>query len=210
METAVLTAQLASAGIFFLILQLFPASNHLYNERRKQRCRHTRQVITVTQDLYDKVVVYIIENQNKFYRLAFSYVQNQEDALDAVQSAVCKALEHYGELKNRAAIKTWFYRIVVNESLSILRERGRTVLSGEGAQREEAYEEKGFEPPEEDLYLHINRLEEDVQEIIKLRFYEELSLQEISQIMEMNLSTVKSKLYRGLKALRVSVQEVDI
>ena len=71
-------------------------------------------MITVKEDLYDKVVAYIIENQNKCYRLAFSYVQNQEDALDAVQSAVCKALEHFGELKNRAAIKTWFYRIVVN------------------------------------------------------------------------------------------------
>ena len=60
------------------------------------------------------------------------------------------------------------------------------------------------------MYLHINRLEADVQAIIKLRFYEELSLQEISQIMEMNLNTVKSKLYRGLKALRISVQEVEI
>ena len=164
----------------------------------------------MAQDLYDKVVAYIIENQNKFYRLAFSYVQNQEDALDAVQSAVCKALEHYGELKNRAAIRTWLYRIVVNESLSILRERGRTVLTGEEAQKEEPYEEKGFEQPDEDLYTHINRLEQDVQEIIKLRFYEELSLQEISQVMEMNLNTVKSKLYRGLKALKVSVQEVDL
>ena len=162
------------------------------------------------QDLYEKVVVYIIENQNNFYRLAYSYVQNQEDALDAVQSAVCKALEHYGELKNRAAIRTWIYRIVVNESLSILRERGRTVLTGEEAQKEEPYEEKGFEQPDEDLYTHINRLEQDVQEIIKLRFYEELSLQEIAQIMEMNLNTVKSKLYRGLKALRIAVQEVDI
>ena len=167
-------------------------------------------MITVTQDLYDKVVVCIIENQNKFYRLAFSYVQNQEDALDAVQSAVCKALEHYKEVKNRNAIKTWLYRIVVNESIAILRERGRTVLSGDEMQREESYEEKGFEQPDEDLYMHINRLDQDVQEIIKLRFYEELSLQEISQIMEMNLSTVKSKLYRGLKALRLSVQEVDI
>ena len=162
------------------------------------------------QDLYEKVVVYIIENQNNFYRLAYSYVQNQEDALDAVQSAVCRALEHYKELKNSGAVKTWLYRIVVNESLSILRERNKTVLAGEEAQKEEPYEEKGFEPPEEDLYLHINRLEEDVQAIIKLRFYEELSLQEIAQVMEMNLNTVKSKLYRGLKALKVSVQEVDL
>ena len=52
------------------------------------------------RDLYDRIVAYIVENQNKFYRLAFSYVQNQEDALDAVQNSVCKALEHYGQIRN--------------------------------------------------------------------------------------------------------------
>ena len=43
------------------------------------------------QELYDRIVAYIVENQEKFYRLAYSYVRNQEDALDIVQNAVCKA-----------------------------------------------------------------------------------------------------------------------
>ena len=75
------------------------------------------------QELYRKLVAYIVENQGKFYRLAFSYVKNQEDALDVVQSAVCKALEHYGELKNEAALKTWFYRIVLHESIILYNKR---------------------------------------------------------------------------------------
>ena len=45
------------------------------------------------QDLYDRIVDYIVENQDKFYRLAYSYVHNKEDALDIVQSAVLKALD---------------------------------------------------------------------------------------------------------------------
>ena len=52
-------------------------------------------------------------------------------------------------------------------------------------------------------------MEEDVQKIIRLRFYEELSLKEISQVMELNLNTVKAKLYRGLKLLKQIVQEVE-
>lgn len=162
------------------------------------------------QDLYEQVIIYIIENQDKFYRLAYSYVRDQEEALDAVQNAVCKALEHYDELRNGAAVKTWFYRIVVNESLSILRERRKTVQTGGELQEEETYVEKGFEPPDEDLYEQINRLEMETQEIIKLRFYEELSLREIAEVMEMNVSTVKTKLYRGLKTLKLSIQEVDV
>lgn len=51
------------------------------------------------QEIYDKMTGYIIENQKKFYRLAFSYARNQEDALDIVQNAVLKALDHYESLK---------------------------------------------------------------------------------------------------------------
>ena len=55
------------------------------------------------ENLYDKLVAYIVENQDRFYRLAFSCVKNQEDALDAVQNAVCKALAHYEDLRNEDA-----------------------------------------------------------------------------------------------------------
>ena len=160
------------------------------------------------RDLYDRIVAYIVENQNKFYRLAFSYVQNQEDALDAVQNSVCKALEHYSQIRNGEVIKTWFYRILVNESLKILKER-KKISGNEEEMASLSYEEKGFEI-QDDLHSHINRLDEDTQKIIKLRFFEELSLKEIAQITELNLNTVKAKLYRGLKLLKVEIQEVEI
>ena len=160
------------------------------------------------RDLYDRIVAYIVENQNKFYRLAFSYVQNQEDALDAVQNSVCKALEHYSQIRNEEVIKTWFYRILVNESLKILKER-KKISGNEEEMASLSYEEKGFEI-QDDLHSHINRLDEDTQKIIKLRFFEELSLKEIAQITELNLNTVKAKVYRGLKLLKVEIQEVEI
>lgn len=156
-------------------------------------------------DLYRKTVDYIIENQNRFYRLAYSYVENQEDALDVVQNSVCKALEHYGDLKNENAVRTWFYRIIVNESLRVIHERKKERWT-EGADEDCYYEEKGFDI-HDDLYEHINRLDEDVQTIIKLRFYEDMPLKEIAEIMEINLNTVKSKLYRGLQTLKVSMKE---
>ena len=160
------------------------------------------------QDLYDDIVAYIVENQNKFYRLAYSYVRNREDALEVVQNTVCKALENYGGIRNEGAISTWFYRILVNESLLFIKERKRMTL-GETDQEEAHYEEKGFEI-QDDLYDSINRLDGDTQTIIKLRFFEELSLKEIAQITEMNLNTVKARLYRGLRQLKVNIQEVDV
>lgn len=159
-------------------------------------------------DLYKNVVTYITENQNKFYRLAYSYVHNREDALDIVQNTVCKALEHYGSLRNEDAIKTWIYRIVVNESLAILKKR-KTVCPEDSVQVEIPYVEKGFDA-EDDLYHQINCLEEETQTIIKLRFYEDLSLKEIAQTMDMNMNTVKAKLYRGLRALKILIEEGEL
>jgi RNA polymerase sigma-70 factor (ECF subfamily) len=164
--------------------------------------------ILLKQDLYEKLVAYIIENQNKFYRLAFSYVKNQEDALDIVQNSVCKALEHYKDLRNEGAIVTWFYKIVLHECYALLKAKKRIVMTENRSYWEISYEEKGYEIHDE-LYDQINQMEEDVQKIIKLRFFEELTLSEIAQILKMNLNTVKTKLYRGLKTLKVAVEEEE-
>lgn len=161
------------------------------------------------QKLYDKIVRHIIDNQEKFYRLAFSYVRNQEDALDVVQNAIYKALDNYESVKNENAVNTWFYRILVNESLLFLRQRKAEIVPEEEKVLEIPYYEKQFEK-EEDLYEQINCLEDDLQNIIKLRFFEELSLKEISEVMDMNLNTVKAKLYRGLKLLKQNILEVDV
>ena len=178
------------------------------------------------QTLYELLVSYIVENQNKFYRVAYSYARNQEDALDIVQNAVCKALESYKNLRNADAVKTWFYRILINESLAAIKQRKKKqhkktgwqkreikqrkkeLLSDDNPQKEEAYYEKGYEQ-QDDIKEELDRLEEDIQTIIRLRFFEELSLKEISEITGLNLNTVKTKLYRGLKLLRENIQEVS-
>ena len=62
----------------------------------------------------------------------------------------------------------------------------------------------------EDLFERIKGLPVAVQNIIRLRFYEELSLQEIAEATGLNMNTVKAKLYRGLKALRVEMEGMKV
>lgn len=161
------------------------------------------------QILYERLIQYIVENQEKFYRIAYSYTRHQEDALDAVQSAVCKALEAYESIKNADAIRTWFYRILVNECLTVLKKRNKTVLAAGAVEQEEVYCEKGYEQGG-GLEEELEKLDLDVQGIIKLRFFEEMSLKEISSITGFNLNTVKTKLYRGLKLLKENIQEAEL
>ena len=161
------------------------------------------------QILYEKLIQYILENQDRFYRVAYSYTRHQEDALDAVQSAICKALEAHENIKNADAIKTWFYKILINECLTVLKKRGKVVLTADTVAQEEAYYEKGYEQGG-DIEQELEKLESDIQVIIKLRFFEEMSLKEISSITGFNLNTVKTKLYRGLKLLKENIQEADL
>lgn len=69
---------------------------------------------------------------------------------------------------------------------------------------ETPYYEVGCEA-EGDIYEEINRIELDVQDITKLRLYEELSLREIAEITRISLNMVKTKLYRGLKLPKLSI-----
>ena len=161
------------------------------------------------QILYERLIQYILENQDRFYRVAYSYTRHQEDALDAVQSAVCKALEAHENIKNADAIRTWFYKILINECLTVLKKRGKVVLTADTVEQEEVYYEKGYEQGG-DIEQELEKLEMDIQVIIKLRFFEEMSLKEISVITGFNLNTVKTKLYRGLKLLKENIQEADL
>lgn len=145
---------------------------------------------------------FLIDNQARFYRLAYSYLKHPEDAMDAVQTAVCRAVERQGSLRNPAALRSWFYHILVNTCLDALRQRGRTLPLSE-------WEEAGREdPPPEDesLLRQIGELPEPVSTVIKLRFFEELTLKEIAAATGTNVNTVKTRLYAGLKKLRIAME----
>lgn len=161
------------------------------------------------QILYERLIQFIIDNQDRFYRMAYSYTRHQEDALDAVQSAVCKALEAHRGIRNADAIKTWFYRILINECLKVLKSRKKVVLTADAVGQEEGYLEERYEQGG-DIIRELEKLETDIQGIIRLRVFEEMSLKEISAITGLNLNTVKTKLYRGLKQLKENMQEADV
>lgn len=172
----------------------------------------SRRRIKMRQDIYDLTVAYILENQEKFYRLAYSYVQDRDSALDVVQNSICQALEKCWGLRNPAAMKTWFYRIVVNEALQYLRRHKKEISTEPSEMREEPYQEEGFlkaDAGSGEVYEQIQKLPPEMKTVVVLRFYEELSLQEISEVTKTNLSTVKSRLYAALKKLEKSLEEIN-
>ena len=150
---------------------------------------------------------FLIENQARSYRLAYSVLHNRDESLDAVQTAVCRALEHQDSLRDPGAVKTWFTRILMNACNDLLRQRIRVVPFPENG--EEPFGEDP-EPSDETLARRVDALPREVGTVIKLRFYEELTLKEIGEVTGQNISTVKSRLYAGLRKLRVAMEGAEI
>lgn len=150
---------------------------------------------------------YLIEDQARFYRLAYSHLKNREEALDAVQTAVCRALERQERLREPDAMRTWFFRILVNVCTDMLRQRKRVTFIPPDALDAGSYEDPL--PADGDLAARVDALPPEIATIIRLRFYEELSLKEISAVTGVPLSTVKTRLYTGLRKLRVSLEGVQ-
>lgn len=151
-----------------------------------------------------QLTTYLVEDQARFYRLAYSYLHSREEALDAVQTAVCRALEKQDSLKDADAMRTWFYRILVNVCTDLLRQRKRVTLVPPEALDAGSYEDPL--PEDGSLARRVNALPPEIASVIRLRFYEELSLQEISEVVNCPLSTVKTRLYTGLKKLRIQLE----
>lgn len=101
-----------------------------------------------TVSLQQKVEDQILDNYEAMYRLAYSYVRNEEDALDIVQESVYKAIKNAGKVQQEAYIRTWIWRIVMNTAVDLIRSR----------KNETGLEEAG-ETGKEDTYQDFDTLE---------------------------------------------------
>ena len=139
----------------------------------------------------------LLENYQSYYRLAFSYVHQEADAMDIVQEGAYKAMAKAGSLRDESYAATWVYRIMINTANDYLKkyERERGIL-------EEDIAVSGDIGRDVELREAVEKLPLQEKTLIILRFYEDKSLAEIAQILQENLSTVKSRLYRTLEKLR--------
>lgn len=148
----------------------------------------------------------ITENKENVYRLAYSYVKNKEDALDIVQDSIYKAMTRMDLLKDPATVKSWFYRIVVNTSLDFLR-RTKKVQ----AMEPEVIET--YSPAAEDVYtdMDLKRTLEDLptkyRAVIVLRYFEDMKINEVAEVLNENTNTIKTRLYQALQLLRVKLND---
>lgn len=149
----------------------------------------------------------ILEQYNQYYRLAYSYVKNEADAGDIVQNGAYKALRSSHTLRQQEYAKTWVYRIMLNEIFAYLRQP--RYESYEFLQANQGYEAEYTEDEYSniDLQRALDTLPEQDKVIITMKYFEDRKLEEIAEILDENISTVKSRLYRGMKKLHIRLSD---
>ena len=155
----------------------------------------------------------------KIYALALTMTKNSADAEDVLQTVFVSAWKNIDSLENPAAFSTWLQRITVNRCNSLLRRRRPYISTDdEGEDGEVMQLESELMLPEQyaerdDLSLRlqsiINELSDVQRETVMLYYFSEMTIEEISVIMDCSEGTVKSRLYLARKALKTEIEEQE-
>lgn len=159
-------------------------------------------------DINQLIAARITERQENLYRLAFYYVKNKEDALDIVQESIRKALASSSKIKDAASIDSWLYKIIVRTALDVLRKKKKlTIADDETIEYLRSGEEDHYR--DLDLQRALEGLSIKYKTVVILRFFEDLKLEEIAEVLEENVSTIKTRLYKALQLLRIDMTEQE-
>lgn len=138
----------------------------------------------------------------QFYITAYALLKNEADAEDAVCNAILNGYEHLEQLRNPKKFKAWMLTITKNEALKL---RSKRI----GLPGDETVEQQL--PPSYDehneLWDIVQTLKEEYRIVIVLFYYNGLSLKDISQVLDISVGTVKSRLSRGRQLLKDALGE---
>ena len=162
----------------------------------------------------------IVQYQHRLLRYLLYLTSNREMAEDLFQETWMRVLQRGSQYNGNARFDTWLFTIARN--LVIDMRRKRTMLSldelCESTEDDRSFEIAGNDPTPYELYQGrensqivsqlLLTLDPLHREVLVLRFNEELSLDEIAQVTRAPLSTVKSRLYRGLAALKPEIERL--
>lgn len=137
------------------------------------------------------------------YRMAYYFLKNEADSQDALSEAIEKAYKAIGKLRDPGSFKSWFLNIVANEAKMMIRKESKLVYIEDYISveiSEPSVEEDAIRRI--DLDRLMDTLEDDERAVLLLKARDLYTFSEISYMLELNESTVKSQYYRSIEKLR--------
>ncbi|MFO1479026.1 MAG: sigma-70 family RNA polymerase sigma factor [Turneriella sp.] len=164
----------------------------------------------------------LLPYRERLYRLALAQLRNTSDAEDAVQEALIKAGRNAQTFRSESSEYTWVVRILINHCHDVQRKvarRSKRELSDEALGHRSAQVADSRAIPEQNIELSevsrhlmeaVNELGETYKQLILMRYFEELSYEEIAAALEINLGTVKSRMNQAKTLLKAKLIERGI
>ncbi|MBN8237384.1 RNA polymerase sigma factor SigW [Halobacillus kuroshimensis] len=178
-----------------------------------------KQVKKGDQAAFEDIVSFY---QNKVYHICLRMIGNSYEAEDLAQEAFIRAYTNLHTFDERRKFSTWLYRIATNLSIDRIRKKkpdyhldaevkgtdGLDMYSQLAA--DQALPEEEVESLELQTYIHkeILALPPKYRSVIVLRYLDELALQEIAEVLDIPVGTVKTRVHRGREALRKRLRHV--
>ncbi len=175
------------------------------------------------EDAYEEL---ILRYQQPVYNTVYRMLNDPNDANDVVQDVFFKVFRRIHAFRGESSLKTWIYRIAVNEACNrrryfqrhIRQELALDAGSTEGWNPEDTLAAEGRSPFDEVLgreqhellQYALSRINPVYRAAVILRDIEELSYEEIADVLQIALGTVKSRILRGREALRAEYLQVSV
>ena len=146
-------------------------------------------------------------NKEILYKTAYLYTKNEHDSLEILDETVYRAYVSIKKLKEDKYFNTWIMRILINRCISYLNNRKRIELLGIniGNLRKGSKEDKNLED-RLDLYKAIDELDGKLKVVIILRYFQDLTVSQIADILECPIGTVKTHIHKAIKRLRIELE----
>lgn len=160
----------------------------------------------------------VVKYQRRIFNVIFGVVRNRDIVEDLAQDTFLNAYRSIGGFKGDSSFYTWIYRIAVNVGINYLSKQKRAVFVDEGVMETEAVSVKssqGISPERSlrgkefssDLARAMELMPEDIRVAVALREYEGLSYQEIADITDSPIGTVRSRIFRGRAMLMEKLKD---
>ena len=142
------------------------------------------------------------------YHLAVGMLRSESDAEDAVQESVLKAWRNFGRFRRGSDLRPWLFTIVANQCRDQRRSRWWSVIRRSDAPDDVVDATSTVDPAAVDLRRALYRLTHDERFVLILRYYLDLSYEEVAQTLGISAKAAKSRTYRAIEHLRLSPEVI--
>lgn len=140
------------------------------------------------------------------YKIAYSYVKDEDKALDILQECAYRGFLKIDKLRNTEFFKSWITKILINVAIDYLKKDSKVIYLED--ETTIVSEEKSISIEERiDLYNAIDKLKEKHKTVIILKYFNDFTINEISEITNIPANTVKSNLRRAKEYLNKFLKE---